>query len=255
MQLTKGSVSVTNTGASWGTALKNIISAMVQVIPGLSIKEVTTDTASVYNVTLSYRGLELKFRNNSDSLYWAFGNGGESSDPDTIEEDTLANIYYLYNVSSGVFSVKCVYPQRTSTHVWGFSVIPITVTLAGGGTKELLFGLYSAANVGASTFSHLGTSEASIYRCYDPSTGNVNSFAINTPGYQFPGKTGNTVVIPRIFSCDYGEVTSYEVNGGQFYVIYPGCDSLLADNYYGILPVFVGSVQYICVGDGIWMLA
>ena len=255
MQLTKGSVSVNNTGVdAYGTALKNIISAMVQVIPGLSIKEVTTDTGSVYNVTLSYRSLELKIWNKTSSLSEAFGNSSSSASEGAVRL-TLANIYYLYNVSSGVFSVKCVYPQDDANDAWGFSVIPITVTLAGGGTKELLFGVFDTSSIGASTFTRLHISNYIQYsQCFDPSTGNAYNYTMNTPSYQYPGKTGNTVVIPRIFSCDYGEVTSYEVNGGQFYVIYPGCEYPLADNYYGILPVFVGSVRYVCVGDT-WMLA
>lgn len=252
MQFTKGSVRLNMTSVtSYGVAFKSIINAFVQVIPGLSIKSVTTDTDNTYNATLSYRGLDIRCRNSGENVYYTFGNAPEGTTHDAVHPGLLANIYYLYS-ESGAFCVKVLYPQHPDAS--GISCIPVTVILSNGTQKELLFARYGVTRIGAPTF-YSDAILISSRLAYDPDSGDYYSYTLNSPSYQEEGQIGNTSVLPRTLACDYGEVVNYEVNGGKFYTIYPGCSSSLVDNNYGLLPVLVGSVRYICVGNDVWIEA
>ena len=252
MQFIKGSVRLDMRSVTfYGVAFKSIINAFVQVIPGLSIKSVTTDTNDVYNATLSYRGLDIKCRNSSENVYYTFGNASERASHDAVHPGLLANIYYLYS-ESGAFCVKVLYPQHPDES--GISCIPVTVTLSSGAQKELLFVDQGSSRIGAPTFYGNAIYTAGKL-AYDPDSGDYYYYTLNSPSYQEEGQVGNTSVLPRTLACDYGEVVNYEVNGGKFYTIYPGCSTMLSDSNFGLLPVLVGSVRYICVGSGIWIEA
>lgn len=86
-----------------GTACKNVVSAVLSICGDLQIVETTSDTASVYDVYLSWRGdLDWKIRiyNSSGTLYcyqyFADGDGGYT---ESTKTSVLLNLHVVSNAA------------------------------------------------------------------------------------------------------------------------------------------------------------
>lgn len=258
MNFTRGTVfvdnSITNTTTNppsnnyYGYGLKNLVSELVNNVPGLSIQTVTTSTTSVYNVTLNYKGLLFGIRNNGNQIYIKVGSL-ESRAQYLYSIMCKGTVTFMYS-EEGVMSFSMTPLDKTYNGIsWTVSIIPIEFKLSDGTTKELFWFkdvMISDSRIGnipqfAGTGSYLHT------LLIDPDSQIQYSFSIagddNTPVTQANGKS---VAVPATFSNSYGEVVSYNIKGSSpMYYIYPGVASTLKAYYPGTHVVYIGNVPYI----------
>lgn len=247
MNFTRGAVYVNNRGVGYGTGLKNLIDTVVNNIPGLSIQTVTTSTTSVYNVTLSYKGLIIGIYNKSNTIYIKVGSNTYSRTCYPMSgESTVAFIYSEEGVMS--FSMTSLsYDVNYGCII--VSIIPIEFKLSDGTTKELFwFRIFFIANNQIGNIPLLASIDSDpVSLLIDPDSQNSYRFSIagrdTTPVTLAKGKA---VAIPATFSNSYGEVVSYNIKGSSpIYYIYPGTTNTLKDYYPGTHVVYIGNVPYI----------
>lgn len=250
MNFTRGVVYVDNShmGDTRGTGLKNLIEAVVNNIPGLSIQTVTTSTSSIYNVTLSYKGLLFSVRNSSAQIYTKVGSS-ESYAQYLYSIITRGTVAFMYS-DEGIMSFSMT-PLDTSYNgaSWTVSIIPIEFKLSDGTTKELFW--FIDAMLSDNRLGNIPqfVGSGSVIHSYliDPDSQIQYSFSIagedNKPVTQAKGKS---VAVPATFTNSYGEVVSYNVKGSSpMYYIYPGIAGTLKNQYPGTHVVYIGNVAYI----------
>lgn len=262
MTFTKGSVFIKNSennttvsppsNSYIGYGMRNIVSAMVQYIPGLTIDSVKTETTSVYDVVLDYQGLKIELRNSSSDVYCKVGNRTENYVPDmeAVRDDCVLS--YAYS-ETGIFTVSVCPIYRENAFV--MSVIPVLVQLSSGVSKSVLWFRYGTPYTKISAPVFAG-STTTITNLLDPETGDYYTFVLASIGMPSDGLTGRAVVLPAIISSDIGEITSYTIGGenSQLYTIYPGVSLAVRTLYPGLESYLVGSTNYIAVTDSYFMI-
>lgn len=262
MNFTRGLVfvdnSITNTTVNppsnnyYGYGLKNLVSALVNNVPGLSIQTVTTSTPDEYNATLSYKGLLFTLYNSGDYMYIKIGSFSEHNINSAMYSKSVVSFMYS---DEGVLSF-CFTSIVTSSTIGGsiVSIIPIEFKLSDGTTKELFWfkavGSYSSklGNIPQFATSRTGLN---LNLLIDPD--NQTQYSFNISGEDtgpVQNAKGKSVAVPLTFTNSYGEVVSYNVKGSSpLYLIYPGTVDALRNWYAGTQVVYVGSVPYIGIDD------
>lgn len=262
MNFTRGIVyvdnSITNTTTIpptanyYGYGLKNLVSALVNNVPGLSIQTVTTSTQDKYDATLSYKGLLFTLYNSSTYMYIKIGSlSGFNSNTAMYSKSVVSFMYSDEGVLSFCFT-SLVSTGSTGGSI--VSIIPVEFKLSDGTTKELFW--FKAVNSYQSKLGNIpqfATSRTgfSLNLLVDPDSQTQYTFNISGedvgPVQEAKGKS---VAVPLTFANSYGEVVSYNVKGGSpLYVIYPGTSDKLRNWYAGTQVVYIGNVPYIGIDD------
>ena len=250
MNLTRGSVFVDNSTRSGqpGYGLRDLIAVLVNNIPGLSIQTVTTNTNSVYRVTLNYKGLLFEMYNSNNKLYLVVGSTSNNTINNTLAHSSVVSFMYS---DEGImsFCLTSIVGSNTQNGCV-LSIIPVEFKLSDGTIKELFW------------FRYLGSFVDKI--------GNIPQFASSRSGLTFnilvdPDSQvkyswglsaedsspvvharGKSVAVPLMFTNSYGEVISYNIKGSSpIYNIYPGTVDTLKSFYPGTDVVYIGDVPYI----------
>lgn len=258
MNFTRGVVyvdnSITNTTTNppksdyYGLGTKNLINALVNNIPGLSIQTVITSTNKEYKVTLNYKGLLFDVYNSSTYLYVHVGSLTASNYCYAITSKSVVSFMYS---DEGILSF-CMVSLQTSGTLGGnaLSIIPVEFKLSDGTTKELFWFKYSSSfdsKLGNIPQFATSRTDLKLYLLIDPDSQTQYTFQISGedigPVQEAKGKS---VAIPLTFTNSYGEVVSYNVKGSSpLYVIYPGTVDKLKSYYAGTQVVSIGNVPYI----------
>lgn len=260
MNFTRGIVyvdnSITNTTVNpptnnyYGYGLKNLVSALVNNIPEMSIQTVTTSTKDKYDVTLSYKGLLFNLHNSGSTMYIKVGSLSKYDTNSAMYTKSVVSFMYS---DEGVLSF-CFTSLSTSDGAGGsiVSIIPVEFKLSDGTIKELFWfkavGSYQSKIGNIPQFANARTGLAHNL-LIDPNSQTQYTFQISGEDIG-PVKEakGKSVAVPLTFANSYGEVVSYNVKGSSpLYVIYPGTVDKLRDWYAGTQVVYVGNVPYIGV--------
>lgn len=262
MNFTRGAVyvdnSITNTTTNpptanyYGYGLKNLVSALVNNVPGLSIQTVTTSTKDKYDATLSYKGLLFTLYNTGNYMYIKIGSLSRFDTNTAMYSKSVVSFMYS---DEGVLSF-CFTSLVTSGPAAGsiVSIIPVEFKLSDGTTKELFWFKFSGSldsklgNIPQFATSRTGLS---LNLLVDPDSQTQYTFKISGkdagPVQEAKGKS---VAVPLTFANSYGEVVSYNVKGSSpLYVIYPGTVDELRNWYAGTQVVSIGNVPYIGIDD------
>ena len=251
MNFTRGLVFVDNSiTGKYGTGLKNLVSALVNNVPGLSIQTVTTSTKDVYNVTLNYKGLLFSVYNTSNTVNFKIGSLTSGAYNYAINRKSVVSFMYS---NEGILSF-CITALGTSDTQGGsiVSIIPVEFKMSDGTTKELFwFKLICSYSSKLGNIPQFASTRTELDRSLliDPANQTQYSFTISGedegPVQEAKGKS---VAVPLTFTNSYGEVVSYNVKGSSpLYVIYPGTVDKLRNWYAGTQVVYVGNVPYIGV--------
>lgn len=262
MNFTRGTVfvdnSITNTTVNpprnnyYGYGLKNLVGALVNNVPGLSIQTVTTSTKDEYDATLSYKGLLFTLFNSGNYMYIKIGSLSKHDSNSAMYSKSVVSFMYS---DEGVLSF-CFTSIVTSGTVGGsiVSIIPIEFKLSDGTTKELFW--FKAVMVYSDKLGNIpqfanGRAGLSFNLLIDPD--NQTQYSFNISGEDIgpvQNAKGKSVAVPLTFTNSYGEVVSYNVKGSSpLYLIYPGTVDALRNWYAGTQVVYVGSVPYIGIDD------
>ena len=247
MNFTRGAVYVNNQNTNYAQGLKNLITAAVNNIPGLSIQTVTTDSTSIYEVTLNYKGLLFMVRNRSSTFYIKVGSNETGGDFYPMSHKSV--VAFMYS-EEGVMSFSMTSLDMTHYNGAGIiSIIPVEFKLSDGTTKELFWfkSTHSYNDKIGNIPQFVGRESVSQNLLIDPDSQIQYSFSIAgadaAPVTQAKGKS---VAVPATFSNSYGEVVSYNIKGSSpMYFIYPGASDTLKNYYPGTQVVYVGNVPYI----------
>ena len=258
MNFTRGVVyvdnSITNTTTNppsanyYGYGLKNLISALVNNIPGLSIQTVTTSTSKEYKVTLNYKGLLFDVDNASAIVHVKIGSLTAGTYNYSISSKSVVSFMYS---DEGILSFCMVSLQTFGTQGGSIvSIIPVEFKMSDGTTKELFWFKFTASSDSKlGNISQFATSRTGLglSLLIDPDSQTQYTFKISGedtgPVQEAKGKS---VAIPLTFTNSYGEVVSYNVKGSSpLYVIYPGTVDALKSYYAGTQVVYIGNVPYI----------
>ena len=256
MNFTRGTVyvdnSITNTSDYYGHGLKNLISALVNNIPGLSIQTVTTDTNREYKVTLNYKGLLFDVYNTG--LQMRVKIGALTSTDYNYAISTKSVVSFMYS-DEGILSF-CMTSLGISGSQGGniTSIIPVEFKMSDGTTKELFWFKFSSSlddKLGNIPQFATDRTELSLNLLIDPDSQTQYTFIISGedtgPVQEAKGKS---VAVPLTFTNSYGEVVSYNVKGSSpLYVIYPGTVDSLRNWYAGTQVVYIGSVPYMGIDE------
>ena len=262
MNFTRGTVyvdnSITNTttnppsGDYYGYGLKNLISALVTNIPGLSIQMETTSTKEVYNVTLKYKGLLFSVYNSINMVYFKIGS--LTSGDYNYAINTKSVVSFMYS-DEGILSF-CITALSMPGTTGGciVSIIPVEFKMSDGATKELFW--FKLTNTYSDKLGNIpqfatGRTGLALNLLIDPDSQTQYTFMVSGedsgPVQEAKGKS---VAVPLTFTNSYGEVVSYNVKGSSpLYIIYPGTVDALRNWYAGTQVVYVGDVPYIGVDD------
>lgn len=254
MNFTRGMVYVDNSTvfSDYGRGLKNLISALVNNIPGLSIQTETTSTNMVYNVTLNYKGLLFDVYNLRSQIYVKIGSLAFGDYNYAIDRKSVVSFMYS---DEGILSF-CI----TALSVLGtqggciVSIIPVEFKMSDGTTKELFwFKFTDTYSDKLGNIPQFASTRTKLDRSLliDPDSQTQYTFNISGedagPVQEAKGKS---VAVPLTFTNSYGEVVSYNVKGSSpLYVIYPGTVDKLRNWYAGTQVVYVGNVPYIGVDE------
>nr|DAH75291.1 MAG TPA: hypothetical protein [Caudoviricetes sp.] len=258
MNFTRGTVyvdnSITNTTTNpptanyYGYGLKNLVSALVNNVPGLSIQTVTTDTKEKYDVTLSYKGLLFTLYNSAGSMFIKIGSYNVTYSNSAMQSKSVVSFMYS---DEGVLSF-CFTSLVTQDSIGGsiVSIIPLEFKLSDGTIKELFW--FKAVTSYSSKLGNIpqfatNRTGLTLNLLIDPDSQTQYTFNISGedvgPVQEAKGKS---VAVPLTFANSYGEVVSYNVKGSSpLYVIYPGTVDKLRNWYAGTQVVYVGNVPYI----------
>lgn len=262
MNFTRGVVyidnSITNTTTNpptnnyYGYGLKNLVSALVNNVPGLSIQTVTTSTQDKYDVTLSYKGLLFTLYNTGNRIYIKIGSLSRFGDNTALYSKSVVSFMYS---DEGVLSF-CFTSLVTSSSAGGsiVSIIPVEFKLSDGTIKELFWFkavMSHSDKLGNIPQFAIGRTGLSFNLLVDPDSQTQYTFQISGedagPVQEAKGKS---VAVPLTFTNSYGEVVSYNVKGSSpLYVIYPGTVDKLRNWYAGTQVVYIGNVPYIGIDD------
>lgn len=254
MDFTRGTVYVDNSTVSsdYGRGLKNLISALVNNIPGLSIQTETTSTKKVYNVTLKYKGLLFSVYNSTNRVYFKIGSLTSSDYNYATSNKSVVSFMYS---DEGILSF-CMTSLKMSDAQGGSitSIIPVEFKMSDGATKELFwFKLTLSYGSKLGNIPQFASTRTELARSLliDPDSQTQYTFNISGedegPVQEAKGKS---VAVPLTFTNSYGEVVSYNVKGSSpLYVIYPGTVDKLVNWYAGTQVVYVGNVPYIGVDE------
>nr|DAE11416.1 MAG TPA: hypothetical protein [Siphoviridae sp. ct4F219] len=262
MNFTRGTVfvdnSITNTTVNppsnnyYGYGLKNLVSALVNNVPGLSIQTVTTSTKDKYDATLSYKGLLFTLYNTGTYMYIKIGSLSKSDSNTAMYSKSVVSFMYS---DEGVLSF-CFTSITTSGVTGGsiVSIIPVEFKLSDGTTKELFW--FKATTTYSNKLGNIpqfatGRTGLALNLLIDPDSQTRYTFKISGedtgPVQEAKGKS---VAVPLTFTNSYGEVVAYNVKGSSpLYLIYPGTVDALRDWYAGTQVVYVGSVPYIGIDE------
>lgn len=262
MNFTRGTVfvdnSITNTTVNpprnnyYGYGLKNLVGALVNNVPGLSIQTVTTSTKDKYDVTLSYKGLLFTLYNTDNYMYIKIGS--LSKFESNIAMYSKSVVSFMYS-DEGVLSF-CFTSIITSGVTGGsiVSIIPVEFKLSDGTTKELFW--FKATTSYSNKLGNIpqfatGRTGLALNLLIDPDSQTQYTFKISGedtgPVQEAKGKS---VAVPLTFTNSYGEVVAYNVKGSSpLYLIYPGTADAFRDWYAGTQVVYVGSVPYIGIDE------
>lgn len=262
MNFTRGIVyvdnSITNTTTIpptanyYGYGLKNLVSALVNNVPGLSIQTVTTNTKEKYDVTLSYKGLLFTLYNSNNIMYIKIGALLKYDTNHAMSSKSVVSFMYS---DEGVLSF-CFTSLTVIGSVGGsiVSIIPAEFKMSDGTTKELFWFKYTGAyNYKLGNIPQFATERTglNLNLLVDPDSQTQYTFKISGedvgPVQEAKGKS---VAVPLTFTNSYGEVVSYNVKGSSpLYVIYPGTVDKLRNWYAGTQVVYIGNVPYIGIDD------
>lgn len=262
MNFTRGTVyvdnSITNTTTNpptanyYGYGLKNLVSALVNNVPGLSIQTVTTSTKDEYDVILSYKGLLFTLHNSGTYMYIKIGSRSGFNSNSAMYSKSVVSFMYS---DEGVLSF-CFTSIGTSGTIGGsiVSIIPIEFKLSDGTTKELFwFKAVMSYSDKLGNIPQFATSRTglNLNLLIDPDSQTQYSFTISGEGTgSVQEAKGKSVAVPLTFANSYGEVVSYNVKGSSpLYVIYPGTVDKLKNWYAGTQVVYVGSAPYIGIDE------
>lgn len=260
MNFTRGIVyvnnSITNTTTNppradyYGLGLKNLINALVNNIPGLSIQTVITSTNKEYKVTLNYKGLLFDVYNISATVYIKIGSLTGGTYCYAISSKSVVSFMYS---DEGILSFSMTSLQTLGTQGGNIvSIIPVEFKMSDGTTKELFWFKFSSSldsKLGNIPQFATGRTGLSLNLLIDPDSQTQYTFKISGedtgPVQEAKGKS---VAVPLTFTNSYGEVVSYNIKGSSpLYVIYPGTVDTLKSYYAGTQVVYVGNVPYIGV--------
>lgn len=262
MNFTRGVVyvdnSITNTTTNpptnsyYGYGLKNLVDALVNNVPGLSIQTVTTSTKDVYNATLNYKGILFNIYNASTLLYLKIGSLSYHSYNYAVNNKSVVSFMYS---DEGILSF-CITALTVTSSQGGsiVSIIPVEFKMSDGTTKELFWFKtalsydFKLGNISQFASARTGLSHNLLI---DPDSQTQYTFTISGedagPVQEAKGKS---VAVPLTFANSYGEVVSYNVKGSSpLYVIYPGTVDKLRNWYAGTQVVYIGNVPYIGIDD------
>lgn len=262
MNFTRGAVyvdnSITNTTTNpptanyYGYGLKNLVSALVNNVPGLSIQTVTTSAKDTYDVTLSYKGLLFTLYNSSNIMYIKIGSLSRLDGNSAMYSKSVVSFMYS---DEGVLSF--CFTSLVTQGVGGgsiVSIIPVEFKLSDGTIKELFwFKAICSYRGKLGNIPQFATSRTglSLNLLVDPDSQTQYTFKISgddaAPVQEAKGKS---VAVPLTFTNSYGEVVSYNVKGSSpLYAIYPGTTDTLRSYYAGTQVVYIGNVPYIGIDD------
>lgn len=262
MNFTRGTVyvdnSITNTTTNppnnnyYGYGLKNLVSALVNNVPGLSIQTVTTSTKDKYDATLSYKGLLFTLYNTGNYIYIKIGSLSKFDSNAAMYSKSVVSFMYS---DEGVLSF-CFTSITTSGVTGGsiVSIIPVEFKLSDGTTKELFwFKATTSYSNKLGNIPQFASSRTGLHfnLLIDPDSQTQYTFKISGedtgPVQEAKGKS---VAVPLTFTNSYGEVVAYNVKGSSpLYLIYPGTADVLRNWYAGTQVVYVGSVPYIGIDE------
>ena len=248
MIFTQGSVVVDNSGLSDSKSFKNIIEAIEQCIPYITIK-----TESGNTIILVYNGLEIQVRLDGEAIYIKVGNSSEFIGTPSIDGTFGSYSVFSYKYSQeGLFFVNCagVYARLSQ---FKFSLIPFRFKFNDGTEKEIYairFNNTTGCISGLASFDPHYDSQM----FFDAETGerlDSSSTYASYPGY---GMSGKAVLAPISMFLSCGEVVDYNVIGsGKLFCIYQGNPSILSDEYPGVRTVTVNSEQYMAISESIFI--
>ena len=247
MNFTRGAVYVNNYNVSYGQGLKNLITAAVNNIPGLSIQTVTTDSTDTYEATLNYKGLLFSIRNSRSTFYIKVGSNESYGDFYPMSHKSV--VAFMYS-EEGVMSFSMTALDTTHYNGAGIvSIIPVEFKLSDGTTKELFWfkSTHSNNDKMGNIPQFAGRGSLSQNLLIDPDSQIQYSFSIaGEDAVPVTEAKGKSVAVPATFSNSYGEVVSYNVKGSSpMYYIYPGASDTLKNYYPGTQVVYIGNVSYI----------
>lgn len=250
MNFTRGAVYVNNYNVAYGQGLKNLITAAVNNIPGLSIQTVTTDSTSTYEVTLNYKGLLFMVRNRNYNFYIKVGSNEASGDFYPMYHKSV--VAFMYS-EEGVMSFSMTSLDMTHYNGAGIiSIIPVEFKLSDGTTKELFWfkSTHSYDDKIGNIPQFAGRGSISQNLLIDPDSQIQYSFSIaGADAVPVTEAKGKSVAVPATFSNSYGEVVSYNIKGSSpMYFIYPGASDTLKNYYPGTQVIYIGNVAYIGIG-------
>lgn len=254
MDFTRGMVYVDNSAfySNNGYGLKNLISALVNNIPGLSIQTVTTDTGREYKVTLNYKGLLFDVYNADTVVYVEIGSSSGGSYCHAVSSKSVVSFMYS---NEGILSFCMTSLQKSGKQGGNItSIIPVEFKMSDGTTKELFWFKFSSSlddKLGNIPQFATGRTGLSFNLLIDPDSQTQYTFTISGedagPVREAKGKS---VAVPLTFTNSYGEVVSYNVKGSSpLYVIYPGTVDRLINWYAGTQVVYIGSVPYMGIDE------
>lgn len=248
MNFTRKSVFVDNSRGDYGDGLKNLIAAVVNNIPGLSIQTVTTSSAATYSVTLNYKGLLFEVYNSSKLFVLKVGSSQGSAYCYAMAYRSVVSLMYS---DEGVISFSITDVARSGDYYGNIvSIIPVEFKLSDGTTKELFWfkaTLTYPDKIGNIPQFANNRAGLSLNLLVDPDSQTQYTFSIsgknNAPVQEAKGKS---VAVPLTFSTAYGDVISYNIKGSSpMYCIYPGTVDTLKNYYPGTQIVYIGDVPYI----------
>lgn len=248
MIFTQGSVVVDNSGLSDSKSFKNIIEAIEQCIPYITIK-----TESGNTIILVYNGLEIQVRLGSDAIYIKVGNSNEFRGSPSIAGPLGSYSVFSYKYSQeGLFFVNCA-GVYSSLSQFKFSLIPFRFKFNDGTEKEIymirLNNTTGCISGLASFDSHYGSKYF-----FDAETGEQYNSGTSFTEYPSTGMSGKAVLAPISMFLSCGEVVDYNViGGGKLFRIYQGNPSILSDEYPGVRTVTVNSEQYMAISENIFI--
>lgn len=262
MNFTRGTVYVDNSitdtttnppsNSAYGYGLKNLVSELVNNVPGLSIQTVTTSTPNKYDATLSYKGLLFTLYNTGNRMYIKIGSLSRFDANAAMYSKSVVSFMYS---DEGVLSF-CFTSITKSGAAGGsiVSIIPVEFKLSDGTTKELFwFKVVMSYSDKLGNIPQFANSRAglSLNLLIDPDSQTQYDFAISGDDTgPVQNAKGKSVAVPLTFTNSYGEVVSYNVKGSSpLYIIYPGTVDALRNWNAGTQVVYVGSVPYIGIDD------